>query len=211
MHTLLHPTVTAVRSVRLLSEIRSKVPLRFEATGHVYTTLDGRVLPSITQLLKAGGYVDTTWFTDEGRDRGGVVHEMTAALDQGALDVRTLVHEHKNRVCGYASAMTILRPDWILIEQALASARGFAGRPDRAGYVRDRLAVLDIKTGQPAPSNAIQTALQAILVGEAIGERPEWIDRYCIYLAEDGGYKVDRHVASGDFVKALNLVHQVCG
>lgn len=62
----------------------------FEKEGHVYTAA-GKILPSITQILSAEGFVNTAFYDDWSRDRGSMVHlachyDITGELDEDSLD-----------------------------------------------------------------------------------------------------------------------------
>ena len=59
--------------------------LTFVPTKHRYL-LDGRVVPGVTSILKAAGYVDDTYFTEYARDRGSAAHAATHYYDEGDLD-----------------------------------------------------------------------------------------------------------------------------
>lgn len=63
----------------------------FEKEGHVYTLPDGSHPPSITQILKAEGFIDTTFYDEWSRDKGSMVHlachyDVTGELDEDSLD-----------------------------------------------------------------------------------------------------------------------------
>ena len=62
----------------------------FEPEGHVYTW-NGRRLPSITQILKAEGFIDTSHYDEWSRDKGSMVHlachyDLAGELDEDTLD-----------------------------------------------------------------------------------------------------------------------------
>jgi hypothetical protein len=63
----------------------------FQKEGHVYTLPDGSRLPSITEILKAEGFIDTTFYDEWSRDKGSMVHlachyDITNELDEESLD-----------------------------------------------------------------------------------------------------------------------------
>ena len=64
-------------------------PVDFQEEGHLYTH-EGRPLPSVTQILKAEGFIDARFFDDWSRDRGSMVHLATAYDDAGDLDEDSL-------------------------------------------------------------------------------------------------------------------------
>ena len=49
--------------------------LHYDPETHIYT-VDGEVLPSVTQILKDMGFIDVTWFNDYARERGSLVHKI---------------------------------------------------------------------------------------------------------------------------------------
>jgi hypothetical protein len=62
----------------------------FEAEDHKYT-YKGKRLDSITQILKAEGFIDDTWYNDWARDKGSHVHaaihyDILGTLDEDDLD-----------------------------------------------------------------------------------------------------------------------------
>lgn len=62
----------------------------FEPDGHIYNH-KGRVLPSITQILKDEGFIDTSFYDEWSRDKGSMIHlachyEVTGELDEETLD-----------------------------------------------------------------------------------------------------------------------------
>src|SRR3990172_7625330 len=61
----------------------------YKAETHEYS-VDGRRVPSLTEILNSAGIVDSQWFNDYARDKGTFVHSMTAMWDKGTLDEDTL-------------------------------------------------------------------------------------------------------------------------
>lgn len=45
----------------------------FNKEGHIYTA-GGKVYPSITQILQAEGFIDTSHYDEWSRDKGSMVH-----------------------------------------------------------------------------------------------------------------------------------------
>lgn len=180
------------------------IPFRFDAETHRYEDLaTGRVLPSITQMLKAAGLIDTRFYTDEGRDRGSAVHELTAAYDLGGLHLGSCVAEFKPYLQHYALAIGQLNHDWKHIEVAFAHpVYRYAGRPDRVGSVFGGLkAVAEIKTGAPEKWHGVQLALQCMLVEEDLGLPAHTIARFGIYVSAKTCH-IDQYRDLYDFVRA---------
>jgi hypothetical protein len=61
----------------------------FTEEGHWYA-LDGQVLPSVTTILKAEGFIDSRWFDEWSREKGSMVHLATHYDDMGELDEESL-------------------------------------------------------------------------------------------------------------------------
>jgi hypothetical protein len=186
---------------------------RFDAIDHAYTALDtGEQLPHITGMLQQTGYIDDLWFTDEGSDRGTCVHELTKHYDLGSLDARTCVSPFRNYLLGYVAATNCTRPAWESIEVPFVHwGYRFGGRPDRVGLMYGCRTIGEVKSGDPKKSDAIQTALQAILVSGARGGLPaEHYERLAFYLRPSGRFKVERFPDRRDFDRAREIIRECC-
>jgi len=154
-----------------MSSVLSAQALTFDPTKHEYW-LDGRIVPSVTQILKATGV--STDFDALGamsdrlhgqielkRDLGSALHQDIHAFDDGDLVWETV----DDRVLPYLEAWTIFRENTGL--KPLARERmvfhpalnycgtldGIFERPDGARVL------LDVKTGDPHDAAAnLQTA-----------------------------------------------------
>lgn len=173
--------------------------LRFDSTTHTYT-VDGRRVPSVTQVLELAGLVDKTWFTDFGRDRGTYVHQMLELddqgdLDEGALDPQLVPHLTAWRACCAAG-----RAAWTHIEHRMADATvGVAGTADRIGTFAGALTIADIKSGHPEDYIAIQLGGYAYLA-ELTGTVPsaKRVKRIGVFVRGDGSYRVIEYADRSD-------------
>ncbi len=122
--------------------------LTFNEELHEYR-LDGRVLPSVTQVLWSMGHIDTAWFTEESRIRGTLVHKLCELHDLGTLDVESI----DPKLAGYLEAWkTFCRMTeivWTSIEKKAHHPGGsYAGTPDRRGITsKGKKILVDIKSG----------------------------------------------------------------
>ena len=66
--------------------------LQFRAEDHSYH-VNGVRLPSVTEILKDVGLIDTTFFAPEHAERGTRVHEATVFWDETGMDDDTLPEE----------------------------------------------------------------------------------------------------------------------
>lgn len=186
---------------------------RFDTIDHIYTALDtGEQLPHITGMLESSGWVDTLWFTEEASDRGTCVHELTKHYDLGSLDVPTCVSPFRGYLLAHVALSNVVRPTWEAIEVPLVHwGYRFGGRPDRVGEAYGCRTIAQVKSGAPAKSDAIQTALEAILVAGTRGGLPaEHYERLAFYLRPSGRFKVERFNDRRDFDEARRVIKVCC-
>ena len=184
---------------------------RFDPVAHVYTDLQGAVIPHITGMLERTGWIDDAWFTEESAERGVAVHELTARYDLGALDLSTCVSIYRSWLLGHVECMARLKPTWDEIEiPRVHAGHRFAGRPDRIGTWAGLRTVLEIKSGTPQPSHKVQTALQAVLVSAGGGLPPASYVRLCEYLRPNGKWALVQHRDRRDFDEARRVLKECC-
>lgn len=177
--------------------------LTFEPESHTYR-LEGKVIPSVTQILTSEGFIDGSWFTEYSRDRGTKVHRAIELYDDGDLDEERLdpvlrpYLEAWKRFKAHAS-VSVLRSEIQLASEAYQ----FAGTVDKTALLGGMKAVLDIKTGEVQPWTGLQLAAYQLLLAETM-------PRIAVQLKADGNYmlhefkdRADRNV----FLAALT-VHQ---
>ena len=95
-------------------------------------------MKTVTQLLKEHGYIDTTFFTPEARDRGTQIHLQTEIQDKKGGEVINPV---------WAKFVELYKPEWLYIEQRFIY-KNISGKPDRVARINGKNYILDIKTGQ---------------------------------------------------------------
>lgn len=168
-------------------------PIVFDPARHEYS-ISGKVLPGVTGVLTAVGWIDTTRYTAAGRVRGHYVHAMLAAYEQGDLDEALVPGEY----LGYLESWKRTRPT-LSVKQVLgveeirgSIAHGYCGTIDLR-FASDRQAqpvVLDFKTGDPEFWHPVQLAAYSQLC-----DRPHSLLN--VYLDSQG------KVASCEFHKKL--------
>lgn len=175
--------------------------LLFDAESHTYR-LAGRVIPSVTQLLKP--------LTDEAfagipagilkqkADLGTAVHYATELFDAGQLDEES-IHP---MVAGYLDGWRRFRREHDHHMQILAAEHKrfhkllrYAGTIDRRVMFDGRPSVLDIKTtGEIYPHVGVQLAGYAMLEesNQADGVKINAHDyrRLAVQLSPDGNYEI---------------------
>lgn len=192
---------------------------RFDEATHTYT-LDGKVMPSVTQILKPLTEAIYRFVPDDvmadAADLGRAVHKACELLARGTLDEDSLHPDIVPYLDGYRRfiAESGFRP--VLIEEpAYHPQLGYAGMLDVFGAQADRPTLIDIKTTSTITPAIVgpQTAAYGDMVirhpaMEALGKQK--LVRSAVHLIGDGTYRqvffkddADRSV----FVSLLNIHH----
>jgi len=111
-------------------------PAIFQRDGHRYAW-DGRELESVTTILKAEGFIDTTWFDDWNRDKGTAVHLACHYDDQGCLDEDTIDPVIVPYLDGWRKFKR--ETGWVTEESEqpmMSTTYLYAGTPDAIGYLK---------------------------------------------------------------------------
>lgn len=164
--------------------------LTFDAAEHRYL-LDGRPIPSVTQIMRSAGLIDYGFLSQEQRERamarGSAVHAATHYDDEGDLDETTISTE----VGGYLEGWRKFRRDAKFTPELL-EYRGFndhlrfAGTLDRTGtFNGSGKVLLDIKTGSALWVVRVQLAAYA-----SFFDHPGAFRRICVELHDDGTYRM---------------------
>jgi hypothetical protein len=170
--------------------------LQFDESTHTYT-LNGVVIPSVTQVLQSVGIIDYSRVPPPilaSAARVGIaVHRACHFWDEGDLDESNLYP----LIASYLAAWKRFREEQdfipVLIEQSLfATVNGmtFAGTPDRSGLMGGIPYLIEIKTADKSMERAwkVQTAAYAMLVPKR-KTNPFQYRRASVQLREDGTYR----------------------
>lgn len=178
------------------------MPLTFDAATHTYE-LGGEVLPSVTQILKDVGLIDTSgpWFTEWHRERGTHVHRALELHDRGELDEASLDPALRPYLDAWRACLDVLKPETVHIEKPLAShAYGFAGMIDRVWRMDDgRGCIVDIKQWNAERWHGFQTAAYQALYNVQIDTPLQSFGRMAVHLNADGKWRVERHTNVRDW------------
>jgi hypothetical protein len=131
--------------------------IQFDVASHRFSA-DGQEVPSVTHILKAGGWIDDRFYTEQGRRRGEDVHRATALLDHQRLDWTSLSEEIRAYVLSYERARAELGLGIRRIECIVHKARLWAGIEDREATWGRQLTVVELKTGTPTLADKLQIA-----------------------------------------------------
>jgi hypothetical protein len=156
-------------------------------------------LPSVTQILKSVGIIDDSFYTEEGRERGKLVHLACEYYDQGDLDEESLDPQIKGYVDAYKNFRALTKWEFEWIEIPLSDkAHLYAGTPDRVLLSRPRRLV-DLKSGEFQRSHPIQLAAYVAALGD-----PFSYSRYGLYLKNDGNFSI-REFPKAEFMADLSI------
>jgi len=165
--------------------------LSFDADTHTYTA-GGVPLVSVTTAIKSAGLMgDTSFYTEESRDRGTAVHWVTERFDLGTLDCELIDEALAPYLAAYERFRQEHGPVWSHVETKTADlALHYAGTVDRAGRLTTcpHPVVLDIKSGGPAAWHRVQLSAYKRLLA---AELPALITRYALYLSSEGTYRLE--------------------
>lgn len=179
--------------------------VEFRPETHEYR-VDGRLLLSVTQILKRAGYVR---YEGAGgmfyANRGTTVHLATEFLDKGTLDFESIDEKIVPYLEQYRDFKATTGIAIEAIEERFHSVEdGYAGTRDRRVKIGSKRGVLDIKTGRPAPWHPLQTAGYAMPLHVAAHARPdpEPVFRWALYLDGKGGSaKLIEHTDPTDYIE----------
>lgn len=132
--------------------------LIFDEEKHLYL-FKGQEVKSVTQILKARGFIDDRWFTEESRARGQAVHAACHYLDEEDLDWDTL----DPIVVPYVRAYEKFKIEHgfiphLMEHRVFNPTYMYAGTLDRTGWINEREVLLDFKSGAISPWVGLQLA-----------------------------------------------------
>lgn len=189
--------------------------VHFDKLTHTYTTDGGIVLPSVTTVIKFVGLSDSTYYTDEARQRGSDAHDAIAAFLTGDADTFPAhIAAYVSQVKRYLNGGKV---EPLFCEEPLEDrARRFAGTPDIiARFVQSkRLGIIDVKAGARERWHEVQVEAYAQLVQIALGEPV--LHRVLLYVTDETHRAIDVPPTSWPYnarvwESALCLYHERTG
>lgn len=168
--------------------VKAEPVFLFDEKPHRYT-LDGLVLPSVTQVLSSVGIIDTQWFNEAGKWRGSAVHKWCELEDVGTIKEYAM----DKRAEKYLDAWRKFKSEtgikeWVAIEVPAYSRFGFAGTADRIALNGNTGFVIDLKTGAIPNWARLQLAAYADML-----EKPLRFRRIAVQLKPDGNYSSEEY------------------
>lgn len=157
---------------------------KFDPVNHMYT-LDGRPLPSVTDVLRDNRFINPEFYTEEGRQRGAAVHAATHYDDLGRLKWSSLHSDLHGYVHSWQKFKATMQLNIIDIEvPRYHPLYLYAGTLDRRVLIGGYEWILDLKTGKAPKWAAFQTAAYDLLAGPTGKERQR--KRAAVELQADG-------------------------
>lgn len=122
-------------ALQLASYTLLDTPIEFTEEGHIYT-FNGQRLPSTTGILMDEGFIDATWYTAQGRERGTDVHDLIHMEENGEwFDEDVIDQGVLNRLYAWRKFKT---ETGFIVEQSevpmMCKVYQFAGTPDAIGH-----------------------------------------------------------------------------
>lgn len=138
-------------------------------------------------ILADNGLVDSSWFTEEARSRGTVVHQVLAGIHSGYTFNWDDLHE---KLHGFVRSGLAFRDrmkyEVLDVEQMRwHPIYRFAGTLDLRIRMNDYEYILDWKTGKAAKATRYQLAAYDLLAGPP--KTFKFRKKICVELREDGG------------------------
>ncbi len=136
---------------------------------HIYK-LNGRILPSCTQILQEEGIANYDFCDDSDKQWGKAGHKMTELWDKNTINMKTISPDLFPYLIGYqkflADFKVIILPEWIECP-TYSQEWGYGVTPDRVVNIRGKMTIYEIKfSAALSRSTAIQTAAQKLAVEE---------------------------------------------
>jgi hypothetical protein len=176
--------------------------LKFDEKLHSYE-LNGKKLVSVTTVIKDVLKGESNYIGNQyAMDFGTCVHKTLELYD------KKILAEYDSRMEPFIRAWEKFKNDyritWMECEIKVASERlMLAGTIDRIAGMEDKLAIIEIKTGNEYKEHALQTSFYSILLEE---DRFILTDkRICVYLSTKG-YKVIEHIKQSDRDVCLSML-----
>lgn len=159
--------------------------LTFDPITHEYR-INGKSVPSVTQILAGMGIIDSRWHNEEARLRGQAVHAAIHLENQGVLDEDSVCVAVKPFLAAYRRFRAESHMTLATSETPVADiCELYAGTPDLTGTLNQRAVVIDVKTGSTMPAWA---ALQTVAYANC------WLVphlRFGLQLRDNGTYRLE--------------------
>lgn len=175
--------------------------LQFDSETHTYR-FNGAIVPSVTTILSDVGLYDFSNVPEEtlkyAADRGTAVHLACEYHDKGILDtVPDVIRPYFDQYLAFLNDMDV---EIVEIEKRVFCEKFlYAGTLDRIAVLKKlsgQPVLVDIKTGQKSIAHQVQTAAYEYAYKT---DKRQKMDRYTLYLSDDGYKLSEAHTSRQDF------------
>lgn len=177
--------------------------LVFDVATHTYR-YNGNVVPGVTSVIESVGLSDFSMVPhdvlEQAKAFGAEVHKVTEKLDRGQQIQGDISNATGLYLCHYIKFLHDLDVEIIEIEKRVFSEKYvYAGTLDRIAVLRklsNQPVLFDIKTGVKSISHKVQTAAYEYAYKT---DKRQKMDRYTLYLSNDGYKLSEAHTSRKDF------------
>lgn len=153
--------------------------LTLDTEKHAYE-LDGRPIPSVTQII--GAEYSNPYWTPRGRDRGTAVHSAVQYLIQGDLDEESIDPQWAGYLQAFKAWQGLVNPIIREVEKRVYNRKlNYAGTVDLVVEVHGKRALIDLKTGDSTTVGIQLSAYQMCFEGAPT--------LYALKLCGDGNFR----------------------
>lgn len=176
---------------------------------HEYHDQDGKIWPSVTQIIQVAGLANQYNHNEYAATRGTFAHKGIHLFNEGVLDEDTLDDTIKPYIQSYKKHRES-RPGKVFISETIvfSSMFKFAGKIDQVIFDGKYYDLEDNKTGVYDPGHGLQSAAYVLALKECMGITIR--HRYGVHLKSNGSLaKLISHDDRTDksvFLSALNCV-----
>ena len=170
--------------------------LEFDEPSHTYT-LDGTVIPSVSQIIQAAGYWgDGTFFKPGAAEKGTRIHKAIELLNLDQLDRSQIEGTgYVPYVEAYELWVKEFGPEILDVEvRMVGECEGvvYAGTVDLVAEVKGELCIIDLKTGRqyPKPYRA-QLGAYALAYENATDRKAKQI--MGLHINDKGRYQLKKY------------------
>ena len=176
--------------------------LVFDPIKHTYT-LDGKLIPSVTTVLKRATIIDTTWYREPCTKRGTDIHNAIECIESVEHGLpRIMAYIHFRMAEGYFP---------VDVGMSVYSERHmYGGTIDTAGMLYGEYSVIDFKSGRAPEWVRLQLAAYCHCLVE-MGKCAKMPRGYSLELRKNGTYDLKQHdMKSGleEFLEARKRIDE---
>lgn len=185
---------------------------RFDEATHTYWA-GNRQLVGVSQALSLVQSFDgiPPHILARKAEIGKAAHLACQFIDEGDdVDPDTLDPVLVGYVAAWRKFLSEVKPTFDLIEEPLHDLQlGYAGTPDRSGFIEGIRWTIDIKTvAQLHAATALQTAAYENLIRVRRGiDRKEKMRRAAVQLKPDGSYRFQEYTSPADWPTFISLIN----